>query len=138
VRQRCVLFYVQSRRLHPGLLSFPTRRSSDLKIYHHQNNPFDDYVEYAKTRSKGKTILGLILSISGKSEAQNWLGISYQQLVNAVRPYLAEQMMTNPMNKWNLFAREFLLHLESYYRIQNLDMNRIQFIFDHYQEIQEL
>src|SRR5690606_39673389 len=84
VRQRCVLFYVQSRRLHPGLLSFPTRRSSDLKIYHHQNNPFDDYVEYAKTRSKGKTILGLILSISGKSEAQNWLGISYQQLVNAV------------------------------------------------------
>ncbi len=47
-------------------------------------------------------------------------------------------MMTNPMNKWNLFAREFLLHLESYYRTQNLDMNRIQFIFDHYQEIQEL
>ncbi len=42
------------------------------------------------------------------------------------------------MNKWNLFAREFLLHLESYYRTQNLDMNRIQFIFDHYQEIQEL
>ena len=58
--------------------------------------------------------------------------------MNAVRPYLAVQMMTNPMNKWNLFAREFLLHLESYYRTQNLDMNRIQFIFDHYQEIQEL
>ena len=110
----------------------------EAKIYHHQNNPFDDYVKYAQTRSKDKTILGLIISISGKSEAQNWFGISYQQLVNAVRPYLAEQMMTNPMNKWNLFAREFLLHLESYYRIQNLDMNRIQFIFDHYQEIQEL
>ncbi|APU47162.1 PD-(D/E)XK nuclease family protein [Acinetobacter junii] len=110
----------------------------EAKIYHHQNNPFDDYVKYAQTRSKDKTILGLILSISGKSEAKNWHGISYQQLVNAVRPYLAEQMMTNPMNKWNLFAREFLLHLESYYRTQKLDMNRIQFIFDHYQEIQEL
>jgi len=110
----------------------------EAKIYHHQNNPFDDYVKYAQTRSKCKAILGLILSLSGKSEAQNWLGISYQQLVNAVRPYLAEQMMTNPMNKWNLFAREFLLHLESYYHTQNLDMNRIQFIFDHYQEIQEL
>lgn len=110
----------------------------EAKIYHHQNNPFDDYVKYAQTRSKDKTILGLILSISGKSEAKNWHGISYQQLVNAVRPYLAEQMMANPMNKWNLFAREFLLHLESYYRTQKLDMNRIQFIFDHYQEIQEL
>lgn len=110
----------------------------EAKIYHHQNNPFHDYVTYAKTRSKGKEILGLILSISGKSEAQNWYGISYQQLVNAVRPYLAEQMLNSPMNKWNLFAREFLLHLESYYKIQNLDMDRVQFIFDHYQEIQEL
>jgi len=110
----------------------------EAKIYHQQNNPFNDYVKYAKTRSKGKEILGLILSISGKSEARNWYGISYQQLVNAVRPYLAEQMLNSPMNKWNLFAREFLLHLESYYKIQNLDMNRVQFIFDHYQEIQEL
>ncbi len=110
----------------------------EAKIYHHQNNPFHDYVKYAKTRSKGKEILGLILSISGKSEAQNRSGISYQQLVNAVRPYLAEQMLSNPMNKWNLFAREFLLHLESYYKIQNLDMNSVQFIFDHYRDIQEL
>ena len=110
----------------------------EAKIYHHQNNTFHDYVKYAKTRTKGKETLGLILSISGKSEAQNWYGISYQQLVNAVRPYLAEQILSHPMNKWNLFAREFLLHLESYYKIQNLDMNRVQFIFDHYQEIQEL
>lgn len=42
------------------------------------------------------------------------------------------------MNKWNLFAREFLLHLESYYRIKNLDMNRVQFILDHYKEIEDL
>ena len=110
----------------------------EAKIYHHQNNPFDDYELYAKQRTKKKKILGFILSISGKSEAENWLGISYQQLVNAIRPYLAEQMLTNPMNKWNLFAREFLLHLESYYQIQNLDMNRIQFIFDHYHDIQKL
>ncbi|WP_419225226.1 PD-(D/E)XK nuclease family protein [Acinetobacter sp. A2] len=110
----------------------------EAKIYHHQNNPFHDYEKYADSRARGKKILGLILSISGKSEATNWYGISYQQLVNAVRPYLAEQMLSHPMNKWNLFAREFLLHFESYYKIQNLDMNRVQFIFDHYQEIQEL
>ncbi|WP_228297516.1 hypothetical protein [Acinetobacter baumannii] len=47
-------------------------------------------------------------------------------------------MLSNPMNKWNLFAREFLLHLESYYRIKNLDMNRVQFILDHYKEIEDL
>lgn len=110
----------------------------EAKIYHHQNNPFDDYVKFAKTRAKGKSILGLILSISGKSEAQDWYGISYQQLVNAIRPYLATQMLKNPMNKWNLFAREFLLHLESYYQIQNLDMKSVEFIFDHYKEIEEL
>lgn len=110
----------------------------EAKIYHHQNNPFQDYIKFAKTKAKGKTIIGLVLSIAGKSEAKNWFGISYQQLVNAIRPYLAEQMLTNPMNKWNLFAREFLLHLESYYQIQNLDMNRVQFIFENYQEIQAL
>lgn len=110
----------------------------EAKIYHQQNNPFEDYIEYAENRRRGRQILGLILSISGDSEVENWYGISYQQLINAVRPYLAEQIQTNPMNKWSLFAREFLLHLESYYRIQNLDMNRVQFIFDHYQEIQAL
>lgn len=110
----------------------------EAKIYHSQNNPFEDYEIYAEKRANHKKFWGLILSISGKSEAKNWFGISYQQLVNAVRPYLAEQMLTNPMNKWNLFAREFLLHLESYYQIQNLDMNRVQFIFENYQEIQAL
>ncbi len=110
----------------------------EAKIYHHQNNPFDDYMKYAQTRSKSRAIIRLILSISGQSEAQDWLGISYQQLVNAVRPYLAQQMLINPMNKWNLFAREFLLHLESYYQIQNLDMNRVQFVLENYQEIQNL
>ncbi|MDC4854132.1 hypothetical protein NRA01_17025 [Acinetobacter baumannii] len=64
--------------------------------------------------------------------------MSYQQIVNGIRPYLAKQMLTNPMNKWNLFAQEFLLHLESYYRIKNLDMNCVQFILDHYKEIEEL
>lgn len=110
----------------------------EAKIYHSQNNPFEDYELYAKKRAKDKNILGFILSISGKSEAKNWIGISYQQLVNAIRPYLAQQMLTNPINKWNLFAREFLLHLESYYQIQNLDMNRVQFIFENYQDIQAL
>ena len=110
----------------------------EAKIYHQQHNPFEDYIEHAENRRRGRQILGLILSISGDSEVENWYGISYQQLINAVRPYLAEQIQTNPMNKWSLFAREFLLHLESYYRIQNLDMNRVQFIFDHYQEIQAL
>ncbi|WP_224992529.1 PD-(D/E)XK nuclease family protein [Acinetobacter pittii] len=112
----------------------------EAKIYHHQNNPFQDYAQFAqsKNQSKKKQILGIILSIEGQSKAEGWLGLSYQQIVNSIRPYLAEQMLTNPMNKWNLFAREFLLHLESYYRIKNLDMNRVQFILDHYKEIEDL
>ncbi|MBE2174113.1 PD-(D/E)XK nuclease family protein [Acinetobacter oleivorans] len=112
----------------------------EAKIYHHQNNPFQDYIQFAqsKNQSKNKQIVGVILSIAGKSEKKGWLGLSYQQIVNSIRPYLAEQMLANPMNKWNLFAREFLLHLDSYYRIKNLDMNRVQFILDHYKEIEEL
>lgn len=110
----------------------------EAKIYHHQNNPFNDYNKFAQTKSKNRPVLKLILSISGKSEIKDWLSLSYQQLVNTIRPYLAEQMLINPMNKWNLFAREFLLHLESYYRIKNLDMNRTQFIFEHYHEIEAL
>lgn len=112
----------------------------EAKIYHHQNNPFQDYIQFAqfKNQSKNKQIIGVIVSIAGKSESKGWFGLSYQQIVNSTRPYLAEQMLTNPMNKWNLFAREFLLHLESYYRIKNLDMNRVQFILDHYKEIEDL
>ncbi len=47
-----------------------------------------------KHAQKAKVSLAWYSVSLGKSEAQNWLGISYQQLVNAVRPYLAEQMMT--------------------------------------------
>lgn len=112
----------------------------EAKVYHHQNNPFQDYFQFAqfKNHYKNKQILGIVLSITGKSEVEGWLGLSYQQIVNSIRPYLTEQILTNPMNKWNLFAREFLLHLDSYYRIKNLDMNRVQFILDHYKEIEDI
>ncbi|WP_168406216.1 PD-(D/E)XK nuclease family protein [Acinetobacter indicus] len=36
----------------------------EAKIYHHQNNPFHDYVKYAKTRTKGKETLGWLCCIN--------------------------------------------------------------------------
>ena len=94
----------------------------ECKIYHEQNNPFDDYTSYGRQRitdnkkedERDKNLVQIVLCLDGRIDDviknNGWYGISYQKLVEAIEPHLSKALLDNPYNKWSLFAREFLLH----------------------------
>lgn len=65
----------------------------ECKIYHGQNNPFDDYLNYGKQHikdskqndEKQKKLISLVICLDGRIEPslmnKGWHGISYQELV---------------------------------------------------------
>jgi hypothetical protein len=110
------------------------------KIFHGQVNPFEDYERYAKTKlgENGRRVLYTILSPSGKSVKQSWHGLSYSQLIMAIRLQLGQRVMTQPLDKWQVFAREFLLHLENITVEQAMDAKAVSFVFDHLHQINKL
>ncbi len=109
----------------------------ESKIYHHQKNPFAAYTKYAKDIAKGRPIIQIIFCIDGKSSIDGWNGLSFKQFTAAVESQLGQAFMANPYNKWGLFAREFLLHLNSYEKDQ-INMDTFNFVVDNLKEISEL
>ncbi|TCB68280.1 hypothetical protein E0H81_02875 [Acinetobacter terrestris] len=110
----------------------------ECKIHHHQNNPIDSYLEYAKDRAKNsKTIVPVVLCLDGLSDFNQWTGISYQDLTKNFKFNLAKKSFENPYNKWFLFAREFILHLENYYE-DSMNLENFSFIKNNSNEIAHL
>jgi len=112
----------------------------ECKIYHEQNNPFDDYTSYGMQRIKDnkkedeqdKTLVQIVLCLDGRIDdvikSNGWYGISYQKLVEAIEPYLSKALLDNPYNKWGLFAREFLLHLKELDNVGEISEDEIEFL----------
>lgn len=96
------------------------------KIWHLQNNPFQDYEEHANRRST--KLYFAILSPDGSSAVPDrWKGISYKDYCRVLRQSLGKAQFDTPLTKWYLFAREFILHLEN--EIYNPTMNTEQAMF---------
>ncbi|MCX8840463.1 PD-(D/E)XK nuclease family protein [Vibrio parahaemolyticus] len=113
------------------------------KIGHIPNNPFDDYEHYVlveqSVRFKDKKAIFILLSPDGESPEGyiKWKGISYEQLLNALKPKLADYFMANPFNKWAVMLREFVLHLEEMLVEPKLLRENMEFVFENYQAIQQ-
>ncbi len=110
------------------------------KIFHGQVNPFADYEAYAQRElSDGERVLVYaVLSPSGNSVRPAWHGLSYAQLIEAARQQLARRMLTNPIDKWQVFARDFLLHLENITVEKAMDANAVNFVIEHLHQINKL
>ena len=112
----------------------------ECKIYHEQNNPFDDYISYGRQRitdnrkedEQDKTLVQIVLCLDGRVDdvikSNGWYGISYQKLVEAIEPHLSKALLDNPYNKWGLFAREFLLHLKELDNVGEISEGEIEFL----------
>jgi len=123
----------------------------EVKVHHHQNNPFPDYVSWGKKRLKEinqsckkeeysteKQLVTLVLCPDGECYADHWLGLAYNDLTSEIRIALAHDIFKNPLNKWGVFARDFLLHLDSFVDLLGTNMESLNFVVDHMQQIQQL
>ena len=123
----------------------------EVKVHHHQNNPFPDYVSWGKKRLKEinqsikkeeypveKKLVTLVLCPQGECYADHWVGLAYNDLTSEIRIALAHDIFKNPLNKWGVFARDFLLHLDSFVDLLETNMESLNFVVDHMQQIQEL
>lgn len=121
----------------------------ECKIYHHQNNPFDEYTAFGNERlnkgaqnSASKTLIKLVLCLNGNISADlaadGWHGISYNELVQYIEKRLSKTMFDNPYNKWTLFAREFLLHLKGLNTMTEINKDEISFLTENLGEFAQL
>ncbi|EXE78025.1 PD-(D/E)XK nuclease family protein [Acinetobacter baumannii] len=110
------------------------------KIGHIQNNPFLDYLEWARKQGNisKKKVIPIVLCVEGCTTQNEWFGISYLELIASIRNSLAYQIMKSPLNKWVIFATEFLNHLENLYESVEIDMQSVNFIFENLEEIEAL
>lgn len=100
----------------------------ECKVYHHQENPFHDYMAYVEQLCQTNECIPryAILCIDGISSQPEWTGVSYQSLVQHTSSHLSKSLLENPLNKWGVLAREFLMHLA---RFGENSMNDAQFEF---------
>ena len=121
----------------------------ECKIYHHQNNPFDEYTAFGNKRinngaegSTPRSLVKLVLCLNGNVSADltadGWHGISYNELVEHIETCLSKTMFENPYNKWTLFAREFLLHLKGLNTMTDINTNEISFLTENLNEFAQL
>lgn len=112
----------------------------EAKIEHRQINPVSSYRTWAKEKAKHtkKQIFYIVLNVDGESNFNNWPAISFDVLARHVRHFLVKQSLINPLSKWFILAREFLLHLENYTEIVETDMDIINFVMGHHNHIQKL
>lgn len=122
----------------------------EVKVHHHQNNPFNDYVAWGdkqckqlnnKTKnelSPEKKLITIVFCPNGDCYAEGWLGVSYRCLTTEVKNQLGAHILQNPLNKWSIFARDFLLHLDGFIDLLETNMESLKFVVDNMSKIQEL
>lgn len=121
----------------------------EVKVYHIQNNPFKDYMNWGRKKiaeinkaNAGseikKQLVTVVFSPSGESSEEDWYGISYSEFTAECRQALGAQIIQNPLNKWGIFARDFLLHLNSFMDLLETNMESLKFVVDNMQKIQDL
>ncbi|UTW01214.1 PD-(D/E)XK nuclease family protein [Marinomonas rhizomae] len=117
------------------------------KIFHEQNNPFDDYQNHftknEEKRFKNKEAIFIVLSPSGATptDFDKWIGISYPRLIDSIKHRLAEYFFKQPLNKWTVLLREFLLHLESIMSTSSYPEENIDYVIanlSRFREAQQL
>lgn len=111
------------------------------KIFHNQNNPFKDYENYIISdkddKFKDKIPIFIVLSPDG-SAPKGWLPISYAEFLSSLKSKLADAFINQPLNKWIILLREFILHMESIVSEPNIALETKSFILSHLAEIKEV
>lgn len=108
------------------------------KIFHKLNNPFESYQQhiYREEQYQGKHPIFIVLSPKGNAPT-DWLGLSYPTLLDSIREKLAHAFMTQPLNKWLVLLREFILHLEIIMSGSTISPETTDYILENLREIHQ-
>jgi hypothetical protein len=111
------------------------------KIRHWEANPYASYEAHARKLGRC-TNLFAVLSPSGKikkeGKSEDWKGVSYPNYCKALRHKLPELDSYGPRSKWQLFAREFILHLENELYNPPMTPKQVTFVENHSGQIVEV
>jgi len=107
------------------------------KIWHKQNNPFQDYSNHLAQKYPHKKPLLVVLSPNGDAPV-GWFGVSYRQFLSVLSPRLGIAYITSPLNKWLVLLREFILHLESLMEKNKIAPETESFVLENLHKIQEM
>lgn len=112
------------------------------KIFHHQNNPFDEYMSFVQTEEKerfgGKHALFVVLAPEKELLPPGWEFVSYTHFINALKKQLAEKFISQPVNKWTLFLREYVLHLENLMSQPSINQDTLNFCLKNLSTIKDI
>lgn len=108
------------------------------KIYHTQNNPFEDYERFGREVASGADLHLVILSPSGRSSATGWQGVSYEAYCAKLKERLGARFLNAEFSKWHLFAREFVIHIENELYAKSMNEEQIRLIEEYQSEITHL
>lgn len=101
------------------------------KIFHAQVNPFESYQSFVEEIRGDRRAFYVVLSPDGKAPA-GWHGVSYARLLKKFRENMAPVLLENPVNKWAIYFRDFLLNLEQIVtNAYNVPEETIQFFLAH-------
>ena len=109
----------------------------ECKVNHIQNNPFTDYEAHIADKFSELKPFKILFCIDAKTTVKDWSGLSFSMYAEHVRTYLSQTILKNPYNKWGLFAREFLMHLE-HFGEKKMNNEALSFVQNSYKEISAL
>lgn len=112
------------------------------KVYHGLLNDFANYTHDAQVRlSWGGTreVLRVVLSPHGEVPAEpGWLGLRYADLLEHLKVAVGNLYAQCGENKWLLFLREFVLHLENLTVTDSVTEMQQQYVLEHLGDIEAL
>jgi PD-(D/E)XK nuclease superfamily len=112
------------------------------KINAQNENPLGSYQTYVEDYFCGRQHYYSILSRDGRaaSEHSQWQPISYSAYCNALKIEFAKICCERPISKWQVLAREFILHLENtlYTPAMNMTQDQKSFVEENLREIGDL
>jgi hypothetical protein len=85
------------------------------KIYHNLNNDLESYERLANDRGRYKMhkLFAILSPYGASSKLNRWKAVTYQKYCSLLKPYFPGGESGNSWSKWQVFAREFILHLET-------------------------
>lgn len=108
------------------------------KLRHLPVNPFDDYVDYARSIFGVRNFHFVFLSIRDERPPQGWRPIKWEAYLKRITENLSEVNESFGSSKWPILAREFVLNVQQQCGDPPMSNESFEFVLKNYETIEEI